>query len=97
MMLEVPPGGGVSMLQIMMSDLFANYVCQRSLSVADRDQLIRLVQVVRLSLYVCVCILSLYICLLLSVSVCLCLSVCVCMCLPVSVWVCQCLPVSICV
>jgi len=37
----------VPMLQVMMSDLFANYVCQRSLAVAERDQLIRLVAIVR--------------------------------------------------
>jgi len=42
-------GAGVSMLQVMMSDLFANYVCQRSLAVADRDQLVRLVAIVRAS------------------------------------------------
>jgi hypothetical protein len=34
-------------MTILMGDLFANYVVQRSLSVADRDQLIRLVHVVR--------------------------------------------------
>jgi len=45
---SVAPGGPtVPMLQVMMSDLFANYVCQRSLAVAERDQLIRLVAIVR--------------------------------------------------
>jgi len=43
----VPPN--TPMLMLMMADLFANYVCQRSLAVADRDQLIRLAQVVRAS------------------------------------------------
>ena len=43
----VPPN--TPMLMLMMSDLFANYVCQRSLAVADRDQLIRLAQLVRAS------------------------------------------------
>jgi len=40
-------GPMVPLLQVMMSDSFANYVCQRSLAVADRDQLIRLVAIVR--------------------------------------------------